>query len=89
MSNAAAPAVTLDVPTGIVAWTGDTPGSPIRATPTGTLALPQTGLHVDAVGELWVADIGIPREVLRRAGVPLPPADLFARGYRVRLTPSQ
>lgn len=37
-----------------------------------------------AVGELWLADIGIPREVYRRVGV-APPDGLFALGYRVRL----
>jgi len=50
------------------------------------VALPKTGLHVDAVGQLWVADIGIPRGILERAAV-RPPPGLFSRGYRVRLTP--
>ena len=86
MSNAAAPVVALDVPSGIDASTGDTPGSHIRATTTGALALPKTGLHVDAVGELWVADIGIPRGVFERAGVECPPSGLFSQGYTVRLT---
>jgi NAD(P)H-hydrate epimerase len=51
-----------------------------------TLALPKTGLGVDAVGELWVADIGIPRRVFERSGVQPPPARLFSEGYRMRLT---
>ncbi len=38
----------------------------------------------DGVGELWLADIGIPREVYRRVGVS-PPERLFTPGYRVRL----
>ena len=87
MSSGAAPVVALDVPSGVDATTGDSPGAHVRAAATMTLALPKTGLHVDAVGELWVADIGIPRGVLERAGVRPPPAGLFSRGYRVRLTP--
>jgi len=82
MSNGAAPVVALDVPSGIDASTGHTPGSHVRATTTVTLALPKTGLHVDAVGELWVADIGIPRGVFERAGTECPPAGLFSRGHR-------
>lgn len=88
MSNVAAPVVALDVPSGIDASTGDTPGSHVRATTTVTLALPKTGLHVDAVGELWVADIGIPRGVFERAGIECPPAGLFSQGYIVRVTPT-
>jgi len=55
-----------------------------RAKTTMTLALPKTGLDADAVGVLWLADIGIPREVYRRVGVQLPDG-LFTPGYRVRL----
>jgi len=87
MSNGAAPVVALDVPSGIDASTGHTPGSHVRATTTVTLALPKTGLHVDAVGELWVADIGIPRGVFERAGTECPPAGLFSQGYTVGVTP--
>jgi NAD(P)H-hydrate epimerase len=84
MSGQAAPVIALDVPSGIDSTTGEAPGAHVRATTTMTLALPKTGLDADAVGELWLADIGIPREVYRRVGVS-PPAGLFAPGYRVRL----
>jgi len=80
------PVVALDVSSGTEASTGDTPGSHVRATTTMTLALPKTGLHVDAVGELWVTDIGIPRGVFERAGVECPRAGLFSQGYTVRVT---
>lgn len=86
MSLGDAPVVALDVPSGLDATTGDCPGAHVRAATTMTLALPKTGLAVRAVGELWVADIGIPPLVLERAGVPPPPAGLFSRGYRVRLS---
>ncbi len=85
MSLGDAPVVALDVPSGVDSTTGDAPGAHVRAVTTMTLALPKTGLAVDAVGELWVADIGVPGGVLERAGVRPPPAGLFSRGYRVRL----
>ena len=88
MSQGDAPVVALDVPSGIDSTTGEHPGAHVRAATTMTLALPKTGLAVDAVGDLWVADLGIPRGVLERAGVLLPPASLFSRGYRVPLSPS-
>lgn len=85
MSTVTVPVVALDVPSGIDSSTGDAWGSHVRATATMTLALPKTGLHADAVGELWVSDIGIPRTVFERAGVACPPAGLFSPGYTVRL----
>lgn len=84
MSSGTAPVVSLDVPSGVDSTTGSTPGAYVRATTTMTLALPKTGLDADAVGVLWLADIGIPREVYRRVGVQLPDG-LFTPGYRVRL----
>ena len=80
-----APVVALDVPSGVDSTTGGAPGGFVRAATTMTLALPKTGLAVEAVGDLWVADIGIPGGVLERAGVRPPPAGLFSRGYRERL----
>ena len=86
MSQSDTPVLALDLPSGVDATSGDSPGAHVRAATTMTLALPKTGLEVGAVGDLWVADIGIPRSVLERAGIQRPPADLFAGGYRVRLT---
>lgn len=86
MTQSDAPVLALDVPSGVDATSGDSPGAHVRAATTMTLALPKSGLDVGAVGDLWVADIGIPRSVFERAGIPRPPADLFAGGYRVRLT---
>jgi len=84
ISGQAAPVVSLDVPSGIDATTGEAPGSYVSATVTMTLALPKTGLGVGAVGLLWLADIGIPREVYRRVEL-CPPDGLFTPGYRVKL----
>jgi hypothetical protein len=84
MSSRTAPVVSLGVPSGVDSTTGTAPGAYVRATTTMTLAFPKTGLDADPVGELWLADIGIPREVYRRVGVQLPDG-LFTPGYRVRL----
>lgn len=77
--------VSLDVPSGTDATTGAAPGDFVSATTTMTLALPKTGLDTAAAGRLWLADIGIPREVYRRVGVD-PPGGLFTSGYRVQLS---
>jgi NAD(P)H-hydrate epimerase len=50
-----------------------------------TLALPKTGLDVAAVGELWLADIGIPIGVYRRMAIDVAPG-LFGAAYQVGLT---
>ncbi|MFO7549541.1 MAG: NAD(P)H-hydrate epimerase [Acidimicrobiia bacterium] len=82
-----APVVALDVPSGIDATTGAAAGAHVHADVTLTLALPKTGLDAAAVGDLWLADLGIPMTVFRRLGIPVP-AGLFAGGYRVRLSPA-
>lgn len=67
------PVVSLDVPSGLDATTGVIYEPCIRATATMTLALPKTGLvqpevrHV--VGDLYLADIGVPDVVYRDIGV--------------------
>jgi len=69
-----APILSLDVPSGLNADTGalshDTASHPcIRATKTLTLALPKRGLVAACVGELWLADIGIPRTLFQKLGI--------------------
>lgn len=73
--------LSLDVPSGMNATTGETPGPVAEADRTLTLALPKTGLG--GVGDLWLADIGIPAGVYGRVGVDYTPP--FAGHYRVRL----
>ncbi len=66
-SNAAQkPVLAFDVPSGIDATTGDTPGEYIRPEQTLTLALPKTGLLPEKTGRLVLADIGIPLAVFRK-----------------------
>jgi NAD(P)H-hydrate epimerase len=72
-----APVLAVDLPSGLDARTGDPYEPCIRADATLTLALPKTGLLAPAarpvIGELAVADIGIPPEVYARVGVHVDP----------------
>jgi NAD(P)H-hydrate epimerase len=77
-----APVISLDAPSGVDSTTGDSPGAHIQAAVTMTLALPKTGLDASPIGELRLADIGIPGEVYRRVGLNVP-ARLFGKRYRV------
>lgn len=69
LSRAAAPTLSLDVPSGLDATTGATPGVFVEPDRTLTLALPKTGLRT-APGELYLADIAIPEAVYRRLDIP-------------------
>jgi len=64
--------VSLDVPSGMDATTGATPGPWVRADLVVTLALPKTGLR-QFDGGLVLADIGIPAVVFERAGIDYEP----------------
>ncbi len=62
----------LDVPSGLDATTGDTPGAVVHPDRTLTLALPKTGLAAIS-GEIYLADIGIPPEVYEPFGLSFEP----------------
>jgi NAD(P)H-hydrate epimerase len=64
-----APIPALDVPSGVNADDGGTPGMFIRPRWTMTLALPKTGLLSERTGELFLAHIGIPDGTYRRIGL--------------------
>jgi len=72
----------LDVPAGLDATTGETPGLVVRPERTLTLALPKTGL-ARMPGDLYLTDISIPPEVYGRLGISLAP--LFGSAYWLRL----
>lgn len=74
--------LSLDVPSGVNATTGDALGGAIRPERTLTLALPKTGL-ARVSSELYVADIGIPAEVYERLGIQVGP--FFGDRYSVRV----
>jgi len=85
-----APVLSLDVPSGIDAHFGNAFDPAIHATATLTLALPKAGLRAaDAegyVGELYLADIGVPPSLYAGTSLGLPPVGhLFAKGEIVRL----
>lgn len=84
-----APILSLDVPSGLNATSGPAGTLVVRATATLTLALPKLGLRVPGseayVGELYVADIGVPPGVYASMGLAPPVDHLFADGDIVRL----
>ena len=69
MNESRCPIVAVDVPSGLDADTGNVEGACVKATLTVTFALPKFGLLVypgaEYVGELIVADIGMPRPVMQ------------------------
>ena len=74
--------LSLDLPSGMNATNGETPGVVVYPTRTLTLALPKIGLHqVD--GDLYLADIGIPPEVYQSLGISFEP--FFNGRYWIRL----
>ncbi len=79
-----APILALDVPSGVDATTGETPGDAIRPRWMMTLALPKTGLLRASTGDLFLADIGIPEGAYRRVARTYTPP--FGDRYRVPLT---
>ncbi len=82
-----APILALDVPSGMDATSGRPLDPTIRATATLTLALPKTGLRATAsasfVGELYLADIGVPPALYAKVGLAVRPS--FAEAEIVRL----
>ena len=83
----AAPTLAVDLPSGLDARTGEPYAPCIRATGTLTLALPKTGLLAPVarpfVGDLAVADIGVPAAAYAHLGVEVPP--LFGQASIVRV----
>ncbi|MDH3944942.1 MAG: NAD(P)H-hydrate epimerase, partial [Anaerolineae bacterium] len=82
-NHSRAPILSLDIPSGMNATTGETPGVAINPIRTLTLALPKSGLSNPVAGELILGDIGIPKEVFEEIGIQIP--SLFEHGYRVPL----
>ena len=80
------PILAIDVPSGLQTSTGEEFEPTIRARVTLTLGLPKTGLLIDkarsTIGELWIADIGIPLAAYSAAGIPVGP--VFSRDEFIR-----
>lgn len=81
------PIFALDVPTGVNASTGEAAGLAVRAVTTLMIDLPKKGLlemHAKPyTGELFLADLGIPRAVHQRLGIQVD--GLFSEGPIVRI----
>ena len=76
------PILALDLPSGLNATTGEVLEPTIRAAATMTLALPKEGLKragKDVVGELYLADIGVPPELYTLSPLNLDTGPLFAK----------
>lgn len=65
-NSQSAPILSLDVPSGVNATTGEVPEEAIRPEWTLALALPKSGLHPKSSGQLFLADIGISTSVIRK-----------------------
>lgn len=88
-NHSGAPILALDLPSGVEATTGVVFDPAIRAVATLTLALPKTGLQAacaaDHVGDLYLADIGVPPALFQRPEFRFDVSAIFARGGVVRL----
>ena len=79
----------LDVPSGVDSSTGEVYHPAIQATATLTLALPKYGLKIagtDYVGELYLADIGVPPELFARPSLNLKVGPIFHQEEILHLT---
>lgn len=78
----------VDLPSGLEADSGRALAPTVRADVTVTLGLPKAGLLTGdgpaLAGEVWLADIGIPRVAYEMVGAAMP-AHLFAMHDRVQL----
>jgi NAD(P)H-hydrate epimerase len=85
--DAGTPILSLDVPSGMDSTTGKVREPFIRAAATMTLALPKAGLMTDHakpfVGELFLADIGVPPGLYRDLDLDIPP--IFATEEIIRV----
>jgi NAD(P)H-hydrate epimerase len=83
VDNAAETIVSLDVPSGTNATTGETPGVAVEPDRTVTLALPKTGLSAVG-GDLRLVDLSIPATVYDRLDIEYD--DPFGDGFAVSLS---
>jgi NAD(P)H-hydrate epimerase len=84
-----APRLALDVPSGVDATSGEVLEPALRATATMTLALPKKGLRAPGaaahIGELYLADIGVPPSLYAVPALGLRVGPIFSGGDILRL----
>lgn len=75
-NNSGKAILSVDIPSGLDGDTGEAFEPTIQATATLTLALPKVGLLTDKargyVGELYVADLSVPKTVYKKIGIEVP-----------------
>lgn len=81
--DAAGPVVSLDVPSGVNATTGEAPGAAVDPDLTATLALPKAGLATVG-GDLRLVDLSIPQVVYDRLDIEY--GNPFGGGFAVPLS---
>jgi ADP-dependent NAD(P)H-hydrate dehydratase / NAD(P)H-hydrate epimerase len=78
LNEAGQPVLSVDVPSGLDAATGEAYAPCVRAATTCTLMAMKAGLWAgpgrEHAGEIWVADIGMPVAAWQRCGIAKPPA---------------
>jgi len=79
-----APILSLDCPSGMDVDSGQAPGDVVNPAATMTLALAKIGLVDGRTGDLYLADISVPREAYRQLGIEVP-QDLFAISQIINL----
>jgi len=89
-NKACLPILSLDVPSGMDATTGEIYGElTIKATATMALGLPKIGLYSENgskyVGDLFLADIGIPVELYKELDMEIPDRGIFHKGNVLKL----
>lgn len=87
-NNLDKPVLSLDVPSGLEASSGKMHSPAIRAKATMTLALPKTGLKSppdEIVGELYLADIGVPPGLYEQPSLGLLVGPIFHNCQIIRL----
>ncbi len=87
MNDQPVPVLSLDVPSGIDATSGEAPGEFVKPDVTLTLALPKTGLKYCTTGKLFLGDIGIPSKTFIEAGINYQPP--FSGSYVIDLKRSK
>ncbi len=89
VGSSASRVLSLDLPSGLHASTGDLLEPVVRAEATMTLALPKTGLYAAVaracVGDLYLADIGVPPTLFERPTLGLAVPALFSRSDILRV----
>ena len=84
-----APVLSLDIPSGVDAASGDVHEPAVRAAATVTLALPKAGMRTpesrELVGGPYLADIGVPPDLYARPPLGLDVGPIFAKGDILRV----